>query len=113
MKAIGPRMIATRFWKYWRSLSERAERRHSLSSCAQASVSASASMRRTPHSTWRTTLKGRGYRWSDGSDGRPRAWWIEIDDEEEEPRHLRTEIYGWEDAEPLTLRFTAHDRYRA
>jgi DNA polymerase-3 subunit epsilon len=60
-------------------------------------------------------LKGRGYRWSDGSDGRPRAWWIEIDDEleEEELRYLRTEIYGWEDAEPLTLRLTAFDRYRA
>ncbi|WP_146071451.1 hypothetical protein [Bosea lathyri] len=48
-------------------------------------------------------LKSRGYRWSDGSDGRPRAWWIEIDDEleEEELRYLRTEIYGWEDTEPL------------
>jgi len=60
-------------------------------------------------------LKGRGYRWSDGSDGRPRAWWIEINDElqEEEFHYLRTEIYCWEDAEPLTLRLTAHDRYRA
>lgn len=60
-------------------------------------------------------LKGRGYRWSDGSDGRPRAWWTEIDDalEEEEVRYLRTEIYCWEDAEPLILRLTAHDRYRA
>lgn len=60
-------------------------------------------------------LKSRGYRWSDGSDGKPRAWWIEINDElqEEEFRYLRTEIYGWEDAEPLTLRLTAHDRYRS
>lgn len=60
-------------------------------------------------------LKGRGYRWSDGSDGKPRAWWIEIDDElqEEEFRYLRTEIYCWEDAEPLTIRLTAFDRYRA
>ncbi|WP_377848628.1 3'-5' exonuclease [Bosea sp. UC22_33] len=60
-------------------------------------------------------LKGRGYRWSDGGDGKPRAWWIEIDDEiqEEEFRYLRTEIYGWEDAEPLTIRLTAFDRYRA
>ncbi|MGO4407924.1 3'-5' exonuclease [Bosea sp. RAF48] len=60
-------------------------------------------------------LKGRGYRWSDGSDGRPKAWWIEIDDElrEEEIRYLRTDIYCWEDAEPLTLRLTAYDRYRA
>lgn len=60
-------------------------------------------------------LKGRGYRWSDGSDGRPRAWWIEIDEEfrEEEFCYLRTEIYCWEDAEPLTLHLTALDRYRA
>jgi len=60
-------------------------------------------------------LKGRGYRWSDGSDGRPRAWWVEIDDEleGEELRYLRTEIYGWEDAEPLIQRLTALDRYRA
>jgi len=55
-------------------------------------------------------LKGRGYRWSDGSDGKPRAWWIEIDDElqEEEFRYLRTEIYCREDAEPLTVRLTAY-----
>lgn len=60
-------------------------------------------------------LKGRGYRWSDGSDGRPRAWWIEIDEElrEEELRYLRTDIYRWEDAEPLTHQLSAHDRYRA
>lgn len=60
-------------------------------------------------------LKGRGYRWSDGSDGRPRAWWIEVDEDlrDEELRHLRTDIYCWEDAEPLTQRLSAHDRYRA
>lgn len=60
-------------------------------------------------------LKVRGYRWSDGSDGRPRAWRIEIDEElyDDELRYLRTEIYCWEDAEPLTLRLTAHDRFRA
>ena len=33
--------------------------------------------------------------------------------EEEEIRYLRTEIYGWEDAEPLIQRLTALDRYRA
>lgn len=60
-------------------------------------------------------LKGRGYRWSDGSDGRPRAWWIEVDEElyDEELRYLRTDIYCWEDAEPLTVRLTALDRFRA
>lgn len=24
-------------------------------------------------------LKARGYRWNDGTDGRPKAWWIEVD----------------------------------
>jgi len=26
-------------------------------------------------------LKSRGYRWSDGSDGRPKSWWIEVDED--------------------------------
>ncbi|MEO9340845.1 3'-5' exonuclease [Mesorhizobium sp. SB112] len=65
-------------------------------------------------------LKARGYRWSDGSDGRPKAWWIEIDDElcddelcDDELRYLRMDIYRWDEAEPLTMRLTAHDRFRA
>ena len=59
-------------------------------------------------------LKARGYRWSDGSDGRPKAWWIEVDEElyDDELRYLRTEIYQWDEAEPLTMRLTAHDRFR-
>ncbi|MCG8274202.1 3'-5' exonuclease [Aquamicrobium sp. NLF2-7] len=59
-------------------------------------------------------LKARGYRWSDGSDGRPKAWWTEIDEEryDDELRYLRTDIYRCEDAEPLTLRITAEDRFR-
>ncbi|MBD0416856.1 3'-5' exonuclease [Tianweitania sp. Rool2] len=59
-------------------------------------------------------LKNRGYRWSDGSDGRPKAWWIEVDEDlyDAELRYLRTEIYRWEDADPLTLRLSAHDRFR-
>lgn len=60
-------------------------------------------------------LKGRGYRWSDGSDGRPKAWWIEVDEDgyDDELRYLRTDIYRWEDAEPLAVRLTAHDRFKA
>ena len=59
-------------------------------------------------------LKARGYRWSDGSDGRPKAWWIEIDEElyEDELTYLRSEIYRWPEAEPLALRLTATDRFR-
>ncbi len=60
-------------------------------------------------------LKTRGYRWSDGSDGRPKAWWVEVDEDlyDEELRYLRTDIYRWDDAEPLTLRLTALDRFRS
>lgn len=59
-------------------------------------------------------LKARGYRWSDGSDGRPKAWWIEVDEElhDDELRYLRTDIYRWDEAEPLTVRLTAIDRFR-
>lgn len=60
-------------------------------------------------------LKARGYRWSDGSDGRPKAWWIEIDEElyDDEVAYLRQDIYRWDEAEPLSIRLTAQDRFRA
>lgn len=59
-------------------------------------------------------LKARGYRWSDGSDGQPKSWWIEMDETafEAELHFLRTEIYRW-DADPLVKRLTAFDRFRA
>jgi DNA polymerase-3 subunit epsilon len=59
-------------------------------------------------------LKARGYRWSDGSDGRLKSWWIEIDEEslDDELSYLRAEIYRWAEAEPPILRLTAFDRFR-
>jgi len=59
-------------------------------------------------------LKARGYRWSDGSEGRPKAWWIEVAEDlyDAELSYLRREIYRWEDAEPLSVHLTAHDRFR-
>jgi hypothetical protein len=59
-------------------------------------------------------LKERSYRWSDGSDGRPKSWWIEIAEEamEDELRFLRTEIYRWEDGDRPIQRLTAFDRFR-
>ncbi len=56
-------------------------------------------------------LKERRYRWSDGSDGRPKSWWTEVDETELEAEldYLRTEIYGWRDADPLVQRLTAVD----
>jgi DNA polymerase-3 subunit epsilon len=40
-------------------------------------------------------LKKRGYRWNDGSDGRPRSWHVEMDEglSDAELRYLRKEIY--------------------
>ena len=59
-------------------------------------------------------LKARGYRWSDGSDGRPKSWWIELPEAQldEELYFLRTEIYRWE-ADPPVQHLTAFDRYRS
>lgn len=60
-------------------------------------------------------LKSRGYRWSDGSDGRPKSWWVEIGDDglDEELHYLRTEIYRWPEADPPVQHLTAFDRFRA
>ncbi|OYR15167.1 3'-5' exonuclease [Brucella thiophenivorans] len=59
-------------------------------------------------------LKERRYRWSDGTDGRPKSWWTEVGEEEldAELEYLRTEIYGWRDADPLIQKMTAVDRYK-
>lgn len=60
-------------------------------------------------------LKARGYRWSDGSDGRPKSWWIEVGEEalDDELRYLRAEIYRYPDADPPVKRLSAFDRFRA
>lgn len=60
-------------------------------------------------------LKARGYRWSDGSDGRPKSWWIEVDETglDDELRYLRVEIYQHPEADPPIQFLTAFDRYRA
>lgn len=60
-------------------------------------------------------LKARGYRWSDGSDGRPKCWWVELGEEilDDELHYLRSEIYRWPDADPPICRLTAFDRFEA
>lgn len=57
-------------------------------------------------------LKARGYRWNDGSDGRPKSWWADIpaDGLEAERRFLQQEVYGWEADIPAT-KITAFDRF--
>lgn len=60
------------------------------------------------------TLKARGYRWSDGTDGRLKSWWVEVDEDafEEECRFLRGQIYRSEAVLHLEW-LTAVDRYRS
>jgi DNA polymerase-3 subunit epsilon len=60
-------------------------------------------------------LKARGYRWSDGSEGRPKSWWVEVDEPDlaDELHYLRTEIYRYPEADPPMRYLTAFDRFRA
>ncbi len=57
-------------------------------------------------------LKARGYRWSGGDDGRPRAWWVDVEEAGRagEIAYLHEEVYGCE-VDLLQRRITAHDRY--
>jgi DNA polymerase-3 subunit epsilon len=57
-------------------------------------------------------LKARGYRWNDGSDGRPRAWWTDLGKElvDAELLFLRTDIYQYEADIPVR-EVTAFDRF--
>jgi len=58
------------------------------------------------------SLKRRGYRWNDGSDGRPKSWFIDVDEGalDDEITFLRTEIY-MRDVEPSVQRLTAFTRF--
>jgi DNA polymerase-3 subunit epsilon len=57
-------------------------------------------------------LKRRGYRWSDGSDGRPRSWYVDVDENKftEEIAFLKAEIYLRE-VDPRSEILTAFDRF--
>lgn len=59
-------------------------------------------------------LKARGYRWADGSDGRPKCWWREVDETafDEEDAFLTDEIYGGH-SEAIVHRLTACERFKA
>lgn len=61
----------------------------------------------------RTLLKARGYRWSDGMDGRPRSWWTSVKEicVDLELDWLRSQIA--DGMKPVTTRRTAHDRFRS
>jgi DNA polymerase III subunit epsilon len=57
-------------------------------------------------------LKRRGYRWSDGVDGRPRSWYVDLDESrlDDEIAFLKTEIY-LRDVAPSVQTLTAFDRF--
>ena len=57
-------------------------------------------------------LKRRGYRWSDGSDGRPRSWYVDVQETglDDELEFLRAEIY-LQQVEPRFQTLTAFDRF--
>jgi DNA polymerase III subunit epsilon len=61
----------------------------------------------------RDTLKRRGYRWNDGSDGSPRAWYLDVGDEahKDESAFLRSQVYRREDVKLDVRRVTAVERY--
>jgi DNA polymerase III subunit epsilon len=58
------------------------------------------------------TLKKRGYRWSDGSDGRPRSWYIDVDEgkQAEEIKFLQTAVY-LRSVEPRMQLMSAMNRF--
>jgi DNA polymerase III subunit epsilon len=57
-------------------------------------------------------LKARGYRWNDGSDGRPKAWYGDVDENKRdaELQWLKTEIFQ-RDLDLTCSEITALDRY--
>ena len=59
-------------------------------------------------------LKARGYRWSDGTGGMPKAWWIEVAEAaiDGEREFLRSEVYRRADAEPIVMLLTPANRFK-
>jgi DNA polymerase-3 subunit epsilon len=57
-------------------------------------------------------LERRGDRWSDRSDGRPRSWYVDVDESrlDDEIAFLKAEIY-LRDVEPRLQTLTAFDRF--
>lgn len=61
---------------------------------------------------FKDVLKKRGYRWSDGSDGRPRSWYLDVDEANQtaEVAFLQTTIY-LQDIEPRMQIMSAMNRF--
>ena len=81
-----------------------------------------AEARKDGHRVWaesspyelKNTLKKRGYRWSDGSDGTPKAWYVDVAEDllVQELNFLRDEIYQ-RNVEIPTRPVTAWERFSA
>lgn len=58
------------------------------------------------------SLKRRGYRWSDGTDGRPKSWYVDVGEcaVDDELAFLKAEIY-LRDVEPRLQTLTAFTRF--
>jgi DNA polymerase-3 subunit epsilon len=58
------------------------------------------------------SLKRRGYRWSDGTDGRPKSWYVDVGESavDDELAFLKAEIY-LRDVEPRLQTLTAFTRF--
>jgi DNA polymerase-3 subunit epsilon len=58
------------------------------------------------------SLKRRGYRWSDGTDGRPKSWYVDVGEPavDDELAFLKAEIY-LRDVEPRLQTLTAFTRF--
>ena len=79
------------------------------------------SARRVTYQAWavgspiatKDALRARGYRWCNGDDGRPRAWWRELPSAElhAEREWLMAEVYAGTRARPDIRRITARERW--
>jgi DNA polymerase-3 subunit epsilon len=75
--------------------------------------------RRPQHRLWavdtpyalKNALKQRGYRWNDGGEGRPRSWYVDVDDLDTELTYLRREIYQRADIDIVAREITSLDRF--
>lgn len=58
-------------------------------------------------------LKRRGYRWNNGDNGRPRAWWTEVaaEDQAAEEAWLAENVYGGRPVRPVVEVLDARSRY--
>lgn len=75
--------------------------------------------RRPQHRLWavdapfalKDVLKRRGYRWNDGADGRPKSWYVDVDDANAERAYLIREIYQQADMDIVAREISSLDRF--